>query len=981
MKLPALATLLLTLSSLLFSAEDLRESYNTRSLPAAQAIQKAIRLQEQKQPRESLASIEEAIKLDPNCSMAYYVRAGSLFDLSQVDEALESYKQAVAKGTTKSTIITVDASNNLGLTYGRLGKFDESAKWFSRAILEDPSNSVKLRGKAYRNLAITLTNQQRFASAYMAVLLAYADDPKNTQIDHVMEIARMIREGDESAEVINLGEKMSPPPPRADAGKLAFAEATGTISENIVQLLSDPAGGGVVAFVSNAPHFYRIESGAKPIVKKVALQKTIHCGCIADGDIYVVAGQPAELIRLDDKGNAAESYSLQGLTPNSVAVFPKQAMAYVPGNASISALNLKTKRVSSTDYPARVVAADPAGKFLYTYNKEDAQRRGGASHILIQGRPIFIESSGFDGDWQQTTLARYHVVPDNLLFSGMRMNAASNGQRLVVSPDGNWVAVAGGGGWRPTGVQTSRGYGVAAFASSNFQQPVGFFATDAYPLGAAFNPVTGQIAAIREGDAHVYQLSNPAQADLLKGTFSGAGAWSGDGAFLLLGNKATGFSIFSNPLTDAEKTIAKNWWKTLKAAGTGLPGSGATAPVAVDAKPVEALASFAVQRTKGAVAGALNKALKEGRPVRPMDWQDFAPYTKDDSLLKLLSASQREQADRNIFVYQLKQLHDRTPGSPPVACSLADAQLNTNPTAETESLYLKAIQGDAGRTDISVRALAGLAKYYDTKKDSLAALFCAMNALALDRGDRGAWETAEPLLKSNGFEKEARKFAEEAPATAAAPATASRKLVKLDVTPAQGKALTAAEVFAQAADAVVTVSGEKGSGSGFCVGSPTQILTNWHVVNGSATIQVQPYIQKRGKLIRMEAIQATVVFASQEQDLAVLELSKDPGYMAPLPIADKAPRAGERVIAIGSPGMGAQVLEQTITEGIVSSPDRKVENQSFVQHTAAINPGNSGGPLLDDHGRVIGVVTLKAKLENVGFAIPIERVRAVFEGK
>src|SRR5262249_45083502 len=45
----------------------------------------------------------------------------------------------------------------------------------------------------------------------------------------------------------------------------------------------------------------------------------------------------------------------------------------------------------------------------------------------------------------------------------------------------------------------------------------------------------------------------------------------------------------------------------------------------------------------------------------------------------------------------------------------------------------------------------------------------------------------------------------------------------------------------------------------------------------------------------------------------------------------------------------------------------------------AVNPGNSGGPLVDEWGQLAGVVTLKANLENVGFAVPVETVRTVFE--
>ena len=73
--------------------------------------------------------------------------------------------------------------------------------------------------------------------------------------------------------------------------------------------------------------------------------------------------------------------------------------------------------------------------------------------------------------------------------------------------------------------------------------------------------------------------------------------------------------------------------------------------------------------------------------------------------------------------------------------------------------------------------------------------------------------------------------------------------------------------------------------------------------------------------------------------------------------SSKQLRPGVPAIAIGSP-FG---LEGTVTTGIVSALDRKIQSPNgfeisgVVQTDAAINPGNSGGPLLDGEGRVIGV--------------------------
>ena len=82
-----------------------------------------------------------------------------------------------------------------------------------------------------------------------------------------------------------------------------------------------------------------------------------------------------------------------------------------------------------------------------------------------------------------------------------------------------------------------------------------------------------------------------------------------------------------------------------------------------------------------------------------------------------------------------------------------------------------------------------------------------------------------------------------------------------------------------------------------------------------------------------------------------------------------------------------------MTQGIVSALGRTVTAASgsssetlsnLIQTDAAINPGNSGGPLLDSVGRVIGMNTAVAgnlpdgtNAQNIGFAIPIAKVRAL----
>lgn len=77
----------------------------------------------------------------------------------------------------------------------------------------------------------------------------------------------------------------------------------------------------------------------------------------------------------------------------------------------------------------------------------------------------------------------------------------------------------------------------------------------------------------------------------------------------------------------------------------------------------------------------------------------------------------------------------------------------------------------------------------------------------------------------------------------------------------------------------------------------------------------------------------------------------------------------------------------TVTQGIVSAPDRSIETETgdlvgLIQTDAAISSGNSGGPLVDATENVIGIDTAVASgtgtvaASNIGFVVPIDSARA-----
>lgn len=167
-----------------------------------------------------------------------------------------------------------------------------------------------------------------------------------------------------------------------------------------------------------------------------------------------------------------------------------------------------------------------------------------------------------------------------------------------------------------------------------------------------------------------------------------------------------------------------------------------------------------------------------------------------------------------------------------------------------------------------------------------------------------------------------------------------------------------------------------GSGSGFVWDTKGHIVTNNHVVESASRIEVTFADGTTAK--------AELVGADADNDLAVIKVDIAASRLHPVELGDSdALRVGQRAIAIGNP-FG---FEQTMTTGIVSGLGRVVRQESgfslpqLIQTDAAINPGNSGGPLLDSHGRVIGVTTLiysnSGSNAGVGFAVPVNTVKRV----
>jgi serine protease Do len=168
---------------------------------------------------------------------------------------------------------------------------------------------------------------------------------------------------------------------------------------------------------------------------------------------------------------------------------------------------------------------------------------------------------------------------------------------------------------------------------------------------------------------------------------------------------------------------------------------------------------------------------------------------------------------------------------------------------------------------------------------------------------------------------------------------------------------------------------QKDIGTGFVV-SGGLIVTNRHVVDDPSF----DYLIIDKNDVEYEVVE---IYKDPEADLAILK-AKDMNQLSALELGDSDQlRVGQGVIAIGT-ALGE--FRHTVTTGVVSglgrgiqaTDGRSIESmQGVIQTDAAINPGNSGGPLLDGSGKVIGVnVATSVRAENIGFAIPINIVKA-----
>lgn len=194
-------------------------------------------------------------------------------------------------------------------------------------------------------------------------------------------------------------------------------------------------------------------------------------------------------------------------------------------------------------------------------------------------------------------------------------------------------------------------------------------------------------------------------------------------------------------------------------------------------------------------------------------------------------------------------------------------------------------------------------------------------------------------------------------------------------------------------------------GSGFIFLPKGYILTNAHVLGEHSPDKRR--LKALGPENLIEKIWITLsdgrtlngefIFADPDRDLAAIKISGGGKFPAARLGDSDQLLPGQWAIAIGNP----YGFQSSVTVGVISATQRHLGNKpgDFIQTSAPIFPGNSGGPLIDIHGRVIGINTqvkvapepvidlsgktlvdrngnpflVEIKTQAMGFAIPIRR--------
>ena len=164
--------------------------------------------------------------------------------------------------------------------------------------------------------------------------------------------------------------------------------------------------------------------------------------------------------------------------------------------------------------------------------------------------------------------------------------------------------------------------------------------------------------------------------------------------------------------------------------------------------------------------------------------------------------------------------------------------------------------------------------------------------------------------------------------------------------------------------------GVQWSGSGFFITADGYFLTNHHVATGDFEKPIDPALSFRVRLEDGSERSAELIAVGEKADVALMKIKTKPGEKLPfLPIAELNPNQGADAMVLGYPATGSEDMTMQISVGKVKSI-----NLADVYHVwldLNTTHGNSGGPIVDRHGRVIGILTAGRQSYNMTIVLGV----------
>ena len=173
----------------------------------------------------------------------------------------------------------------------------------------------------------------------------------------------------------------------------------------------------------------------------------------------------------------------------------------------------------------------------------------------------------------------------------------------------------------------------------------------------------------------------------------------------------------------------------------------------------------------------------------------------------------------------------------------------------------------------------------------------------------------------------------------------------------------------------------EGLGTGAIVDARGYVLTNWHVIKDhtDALIFLKP--TNNSELAHAEVRVARVIYQDPKVDLALLKMGEPPSGLHSLAVGDiNQVQIAEDIHVIGHPhgnlwSYSTGVVSQIRNDYTWSYEDGSKHEAKVLQLQTAINPGNSGGPVVDDTGKILGLVAMIEEGQNIDYAIAADVIK------